>query len=866
VATAAASRRRRPLAAPIWSLAGLSPGQIARRSLVLLCLLMVLVVAAIATRNAMSWIGRPFVGFLVNERLVLGNIGQYHWTGSKAGLRWPDQVVAVNGSPVRSMAELQAAVRAAGVGGAVTYTVDREGSRREVTVRTMRFDAVDVFMTFGLTALSGLGYMLIGVVVFVLKPDTRATSAFVAACFFLSLFAIVSFDIQSSHGGFIRLYLLANAFFPGAWIHLSLVFPQPRRLVLRQPWVQLLPYVVSGLLTVPMDVLYPDPSFLAVYKLVRLYAIVGAAALLIALLAAYFGDASPLERQRARVVLLGASLAFPLPAVAYYLSLFGSELSPVIIQNNFLAVPILIFPAAVAYAIVRHNLFDVDLYIKRAVGYGIMTALVAVAYVSAQFLLGTIALRPGLGDLAEHVYPVLFAFLVVCLFNPINRRVQAAVERAFFRTRSDYKQTVGTVAGALTSMLDLQQIVQQLLYTLTREVAIDAAGVLLLEPARAESRAFLLSHHSGRAAQPVRQLALPGDDPVLAVLRHTKRLITIYDLQEDPRYADGRDVSLAGLQRLGAHLATPLLHRGEVTGAVVLGGKKSGHFYSREDIDLVETMANQAAVAIQNARAHEEVVRYAGELEASLRRIQILESIRTNLAKFVPTTVRQLIEESPDAPSLDKRQADVSVLFADITGYTRLSARMELDDVNRLVERYFGAFLDEILRHGGDVNETAGDGLMVIFQDSDPRRHAEAAVLTARAIQRRAAEINGERDDAFEPITMHVGVNSGVASVGATKIEGLAGTRWTYTASGPTTNIAARLAALAEGASVIISEETYRRLGDPSRFEDLGPQSLKNVAQPLRAYRLVDADTDTTIPDRDALAERDTARGGSTPG
>ena len=52
---------------------------------------------------------------------------------------------------------------------------------------------------------------------------------------------------------------------------------------------------------------------------------------------------------------------------------------------------------------------------------------------------------------------------------------------------------------------------------------------------------------------------------------------------------------------------------------------------------------------------------------------------------------------------------------------------------NRLVERYFGAFLDEIVRNGGDVNETAGDGLMVIFQDPDPRRHAHAAVTTALA-------------------------------------------------------------------------------------------------------------------------------------
>ena len=127
---------------------------------------------------------------------------------------------------------------------------------------------------------------------------------------------------------------------------------------------------------------------------------------------------------------------------------------------------------------------------------------------------------------------------------------------------------------------------------------------------------------------------------------------------------------------------------------------------------------------------------------------------------------------------------------------------------------------------------------MVIFRDPDPRRHARAAVLAALGIHGRTREINAQLESRFEPIAMHVGINSGVASVGATKIEGAAGTRWTYTASGPTTNVAARLAALAEGETVILSEETRRRLGDEFDLEDLGPQSLKNVERPVRAYRL----------------------------
>ena len=175
------------------------------------------------------------------------------------------------------------------------------------------------------------------------------------------------------------------------------------------------------------------------------------------------------------------------------------------------------------------------------------------------------------------------------------------------------------------------------------------------------------------------------------------------------------------------------------------------------------------------------------------------------------------------------------MLFADISGYTRLSSRIAPDDLGALVERYFGAFLDEIVKHGGDVNETAGDGLMVIFHEGP---HARAAVDAARAIHRRAAEIGAELAARFEPVAMHVGVNTGPALLGATKIEGSAGTRWTYTASGMTTNIAARLAAQAGDGEIVISEATRTRLGDDLVVEDLGVRELKNVETPMRLFRL----------------------------
>jgi class 3 adenylate cyclase len=163
--------------------------------------------------------------------------------------------------------------------------------------------------------------------------------------------------------------------------------------------------------------------------------------------------------------------------------------------------------------------------------------------------------------------------------------------------------------------------------------------------------------------------------------------------------------------------------------------------------------------------------------------------------------------------------------------------RARLRRTQAIIERYFGAFLDEIGRHGGDVNETAGDGLMVLFQSDDPAEHARSAVRASLGIQRLTRELNEQQVGAV-PVQMHIGVNSGVASVGATKMAGAGGgARWTYTASGPTTNIAARVGAL--GHPITISETTQRRLGAEFELEDLGPHPLKNVAEPIRVFLVV---------------------------
>jgi class 3 adenylate cyclase/HAMP domain-containing protein len=228
------------------------------------------------------------------------------------------------------------------------------------------------------------------------------------------------------------------------------------------------------------------------------------------------------------------------------------------------------------------------------------------------------------------------------------------------------------------------------------------------------------------------------------------------------------------------------------------------------------------------------------ELQESMRKVELLEQVKGELTKFVPESVMRLLEQNPNAQELEKREADVSVLFLDVEGYTRLSENLPPQRLNRLIQDYFSSFLEIIRANHGDINETAGDGLMVIFQSEDgSTRHAIHAATAAVQINAKLADLNQEFAGIYPTIAIHVGINSGKALVGATKLSAGGGGRWTFTASGPTTNLAARIAGLAKGGDIMVGSETAERIKKYFVLEDTGQHPLKNVSQPVQVFRLV---------------------------
>lgn len=283
-----------------------------------------------------------------------------------------------------------------------------------------------------------------------------------------------------------------------------------------------------------------------------------------------------------------------------------------------------------------------------------------------------------------------------------------------------------------------------------------------------------------------------------------------------------------------------------------LGTKLAGDVYSQDDKELLYTLLNNLSVAVKNAKSFEEIQRLNKDLEAknvelsqalqelkeSLRKIEILEKVKANLCKFIPTTVSRLIDKSQTGTIPELEERDLSVLFLDIEGYTGLCERLGDSTVHDIIERHFSVFMDAIYRNNGDIIETAGDGLMVLFLHENPETNALEAVRAALAIKERTAKISQEFTQLYRPLDVNMGINSGQALLGAAKFESITGSRWTYTARGTLTNVAARIGALGSRGSLLMSRTTAERVRKHFSPVLLGKFKLKNVSEEVEVFEL----------------------------
>jgi signal transduction histidine kinase len=540
-----------------------------------------------------AWHDRVFPGFMVLDNRVVASVGLFDWSGSGVEGLKQSQIVAVNGRPVSTAAEVYDAVAKVRPGTLVSYEIERDGRRREVSVAAERFRLRDWLILNGSFLLNGTVYLVAGLIVWSLRPRSDVAQAFLSLglAFATLLFPAVALYRPSTY---FRLHIVGETWLWAAALHLGLTFPYAHRW-LRFAWV---PYLLAAVVLVFYETHLYDASIYSHVVLFN-YSAIGLAAIafFVRLLWEATQDHSGLVRQRVRVLLTGTLVGFALPGAAIAVpAMLGGDVS-----MNLPSALNFVFALTLAYAIVQHDLFQIDAMVKRAAYYALLTGAVGLAYV-AMVLVFNLVLRAS-AVTESPAFPVVFTLAVLLFFNPIRSRLQALVDRLFYRTRYDGAQVLADAGAALSSALtrdDIAAIVRSAV-----DGAIPGSGPRLW----VETGSGALREVGGREQVPAPLLPHLAADRILTSFD----AVEVYD--DEATHREVRDA----LEHLAAEVAVPLRNRDDLVGVLTVGPKRSGLFYTAGDAEFLRALCHQAATALVNARTYEELVALNATLEQRVR-------------------------------------------------------------------------------------------------------------------------------------------------------------------------------------------------------------------------------------------------------
>ncbi|HEX8143938.1 MAG TPA: adenylate/guanylate cyclase domain-containing protein [Pyrinomonadaceae bacterium] len=275
-------------------------------------------------------------------------------------------------------------------------------------------------------------------------------------------------------------------------------------------------------------------------------------------------------------------------------------------------------------------------------------------------------------------------------------------------------------------------------------------------------------------------------------------------------------------QGVRSTICAPLVAESGVHGALYADRLDPFAAFKPDDLELITAVAAQTAVAVENARAHERLARE--------------EVARANYSRFLPEYVVRQMLENPESFKLGGVNQTITVLFADIRGFTRLSEHAKPEKVVQLLNKYFSAMTDIIFAHGGTLDKYLGDGLMALFgAPTATPDDAKNALNAAVAMQRRIIGINEElRAEGFQEIGVGIGLHTGEATVGYIGSE----RRSEYTAIGDTVNTASRLESNSKAGQILLSAEAAQSAGNRYPLTPREPISVKNRAQPVPLFEV----------------------------
>ncbi len=326
------------------------------------------------------------------------------------------------------------------------------------------------------------------------------------------------------------------------------------------------------------------------------------------------------------------------------------------------------------------------------------------------------------------------------------------------------------------------------------------------------------------------------------------KAVHIPDVLADPEYTETGHQKTFGYR---TNLGLPLLREGITIGVFSLTRKGVKPFTDKQ-IEVVATFADQAVIAIENARLLSELRERTDQLESQSQALaklnaqlearvadQVGEIERMGrLRRFLPPQVADLIVASGTEKQLESHRREITALFCDLRGFTGFSESSDPEDVMTLLRQYHAAIGEIIIKYSGTLERYAGDGIMVVFNDpvpvDNPALQAVRMALDMRAAL--GALIEKWRRLGHE-LGFGIGIAHGYATLGTIGFEG----RFDYAAIGTVSNVASRLCDEAKPGQILISPRVLMAVEDAISVEPVGDFALKGISRPLTAYNVVGA-------------------------
>ena len=321
--------------------------------------------------------------------------------------------------------------------------------------------------------------------------------------------------------------------------------------------------------------------------------------------------------------------------------------------------------------------------------------------------------------------------------------------------------------------------------------------------------------------------------------------VHIADIRADPDY------TLADRDKFNVRtmLGVPLMREGAAIGVIVLQRSTIRPFTDKQ-IELVTTFADQAVIAIENARLLNEVRQQASQLETQSQELRTLNQQLEQrvgeqvgeiermgrLRRFLPPQVADLIVSSGSEKQLESHRREITALFCDLRGFTGFSETSDPEDVMALLGEYHNAIGEIIFRHGGTLERFAGDGVMVIFNDPVPLPNpALAAVQMALEMRAAIGALIDKWSRLGHDLGFGIGISHGYATLGTIGFEG----RFDYAAIGTVSNVASRLCDEARPGQILVSPRVLLAVENAVAVEPVQEMVLKGIRRPMLVHNVV---------------------------